>query len=430
MAIADLVVDLDTLLPAWASDIAQSVLCGGDLKAELAHSLTAAGGVYAALMEGKYPDLLARRCDIFLVNLAAELGNLGVFVPSDTLNALLLNEFGASAKRLVRQQRNPFERHSRFLSHRDASGTRRCPMKRPHLLLIGVAAIWGSLFLLAKTSSAESVPAFLTARFGFATLALLPFALRRRKRPSRQELAWGLIAGVFLAAGYVCLTMALRSAASSEVGMITSLIIVFVPLLSLLILRRPVDMQTGLGMCIALLGFSFFPFQDSTASLGTLLALLGAVFFAAHTLILERIPHECDVLWVTLVQMACVALLCAALWVPSPVALSGSSLLGALFCGVAGSALGFLAQNVCQRSVRSEQVALLLSLESPFAVFFGMVGGEVILSRMLVGCVLMTVGVRFALLQGQEMYQDRGEPRRRSPYTLDSTTAPDSLLNS
>ncbi|HLY25530.1 MAG TPA: hypothetical protein VKQ72_04265, partial [Aggregatilineales bacterium] len=84
-------------------------------------------------------------------------------------------------------------------------------------------------------------------------------------------------------------------------------------------------------------------------------------------------------------------------------------------------------------SLRSEQVALLLSLESPFAVFFGMVGGEVILSRMLLGCVMMIAGVWLALLQGsqsREMQQPLLDPRRRSPYTLDSTTAPDSLLNS
>ncbi len=159
---------------------------------------------------------------------------------------------------------------------------------------------------------------------------------------------------------------------------------------------------------------------------------MSAVFFAVHMLILERIPHECDLMWVTLVQMACVAILCAALWLPEPLALSGSSILGALFCGVAGSALGFLAQNACQRKLRSDLVALLLSLESPFAVLFGLLGGEVILSRMLLGCVLMSAGVWLALLQGsqsQELQQPLLDPLRRSPYRIDSMTDPDSLPN-
>src|SRR5579859_5105115 len=89
-------------------------------------------------------------------------------------------------------------------------------------VLIAVAAVWGSLFLLAKHFGGASVLDFLILRFAFASLALLPIALRQSRLLTRGELAWGLKAGLVLGAGYLCLTSALQYSDSSQVGVISS----------------------------------------------------------------------------------------------------------------------------------------------------------------------------------------------------------------
>ena len=270
-------------------------------------------------------------------------------------------------------------------------------------VLVLVAVVWGSLYLLAKRLGGASILDFLILRFAFASLALLPLAWRGKRTIRRNEFAWGMTAGVFLGAVYLCLMAALQFSDSASVGAISALTIACVPLLDFVLTRRDIQPQTGLGICLGVLGVRFFSTAASAAnSTGIFLALLGALCYAIYFVVVERIPRSANVINVSFVQMACVMGLCVGLRFiagtgQSAIETRGSVLLAAAICGVLGNAIGFTAQNWAQRFISSHRAALLLSLESPFAVLFGVLGQESLSIGMMLGCLVMFAGVWLVL---------------------------------
>src|SRR5258708_36734283 len=76
------------------------------------------------------------------------------------------------------------------------------------LSLLGIAAVWGATFFMVKdASSTFPVIAFLALRFTLASAALLPFVVQARRWPSRQELSWGLLAGLLFSGGFLFLAV-------------------------------------------------------------------------------------------------------------------------------------------------------------------------------------------------------------------------------
>lgn len=93
---------------------------------------------------------------------------------------------------------------------------------RVDLLLMLVALIWGSTFIVVQDSVSHTGPfTFLTMRFGIAALALAVGFRRRLLRLTRREIASGSIIGVFLFAGYALQTLSLQLTSSSKVGFLT-----------------------------------------------------------------------------------------------------------------------------------------------------------------------------------------------------------------
>jgi len=104
-------VDVDLQVAIWAREIVESVDRGSDLRAEMTDVLQAAGAVFCALLEGKYPDFLAVRCDNWLTELAQELKKAGIVVPDNLINELIIQEFGQAGRSIINHQSNPAMRH-------------------------------------------------------------------------------------------------------------------------------------------------------------------------------------------------------------------------------------------------------------------------------------------------------------------------------
>ena len=82
--------------------------------------------------------------------------------------------------------------------------------------LIAVAAVWGGTFVVVKDAVSQyPLYAFLTLRFAIAVVAfaiVIPSSVRLMRRDT---LATGLLAGVFLTAGYVFQTWGLQDTSAS-----------------------------------------------------------------------------------------------------------------------------------------------------------------------------------------------------------------------
>ncbi|MCS6871445.1 MAG: DMT family transporter [Anaerolineae bacterium] len=285
--------------------------------------------------------------------------------------------------------------------------------------LLSVAAIWGSTFFMVKDAT-QSFPvfAFLTLRFVIAALVLLPFVLREIQRrgtlPARRDWAWGIGAGVLFAAGYIFQTFALRTVDAGRAGFITGLYAIFVPFLGLVVLRRPIERRVLIGGALAFVGMVLLGYAPGGTLLGDLLALLCALAYAGHILAIGEMPRSSDWRFLALAQSLTVAVLCGVL-LPImaavracdldacaalapfadalPANLPSNVLFVAAFTGVLATAFGLMVQVWAQRILPASDAALIFALEAPFAVLFGVIFlNEVLTLVGLAGCVLIFSG--------------------------------------
>ena len=229
-------------------------------------------------------------------------------------------------------------------------------------------------------------------RFLVGGLVLLPFAWRRpRADQERVAVAWCSAA---LFAGYALLTVGLRETSSTAAAFICYLLVVIVPVLSAVLLRRLPSRPVAGGVVLATAGLFLLAGDGLRLGPGELLVLGCAVAFAVHILLLDRFAGDVDVVRLAAFQLVAVGVLAL---VPATVGgelsgLSAGSLAACLFLAAAGVG-GLLLQIAGQRSVGPTRTSLLLMLEPVLAAVGGYAIGERIAPLGFLGAALILFGI-------------------------------------
>ena len=270
------------------------------------------------------------------------------------------------------------------------------------LLLLLVALVWGSTFVMVKRAVADvPVYAFLSKRFLLAAVVLAAVYSRRIRRMTRRQVGAGCLIGVFLFAGYAFQTSGLQYTTSAKVGFITGLSVVIVPILSAALLRRAPTRQSIIGVVFSTVGLGLLSLNaDLSVGRGDLLVLFCAVSFAFHIVAVSAFAPKCDPIALTTVQVATVgvvsvvvALACGQYHRLTGAA-ANSTWFAAAFTGVLATAVAFGIQNSAQRFTSPTHTALIFAAEPVFAGLFGvLLAGEELSQRAVAGCVLILCGM-------------------------------------
>jgi drug/metabolite transporter (DMT)-like permease len=289
------------------------------------------------------------------------------------------------------------------------------PRLRADAALVGAALLFGGTFIVVQegVEQAEPVP-FIGARYLIALLVLAPFA---RRRPPTPGLARdGVVAGIALGAGYIFQTAGLQYTTSSTSAFITYLLVVFVPLIAAVVLRRRPHGLTLVGVAVAVVGLALLTGGGSgRLGKGEILTLGCAVSFAAHIIVLAEVARRHDVVRLTLVQIATVCAGCgiAGLFLGG-YGFGAKAWVAAAATGIGATALAFVLQVWAQRIVGPTRTALVLLLEPVFAAAFGYVVGERLGWIGVLGGLLILVSVAVTEVGPQLLTQRSrvGEPSR------------------
>jgi drug/metabolite transporter (DMT)-like permease len=279
-------------------------------------------------------------------------------------------------------------------------------------LLLLTAMIWGSAFVAQKVGMVHIGPfVFNGVRFGLGALVLTPLALRTKgpqsfvnpNRPAPSLLFSGLLAGVFLFAGSSLQQVGIIYTTAGKAGFITGLYVIIVPLLGLF-WGQKAGRGAWLGACMAVLGLYLLTVKTGfTISPGDGLVFLCALMFALHVLTIGWLAPRVEVIKLAVVQF----------WVCSLFSLvvgllvehtSWSDLIDAsipiLYGGLLSVGVAYTLQVVAQRKAPPTHAAIILSLETVFAVFSGcLLLGETLTTRAWLGCGLMLCGMLAAQLE-------------------------------
>ena len=270
------------------------------------------------------------------------------------------------------------------------------------LLLLLVALIWGFGFVAQRAGMAHLGPfTFNGIRFLLGGLCLVPLALKSSPRPAAKDSSalyiGGTAAGLVLFAGASLQQIGIQYTTAGKAGFITGLYVILVPILGLFY-RQSTNKGTWLGALLAVIGMALLSVQERfTVAPGDLLVLAGAFFWALHVLVLSFFSPRTHVVRLAIIQFTVCGVLSLLMALPYEI-ITLSAIHDAafpiLFGGIISVGVGYTLQVVAQKRSPPAHAAIILSLESAFAVLGGWFFLDEHLSlRAMTGCGLMLSGM-------------------------------------
>lgn len=265
-----------------------------------------------------------------------------------------------------------------------------------------ISMAWGSSYLMMKVGLDGLGPFCLTAlRFSLAFAAVALLFLPQLRRTTRRTLRHAAVLGLLLFGVFAFLLHGMETTTASNAGFLTSTTVVLVPLLNALLRRRPPEGPIALGAGLALGGIGLLSFQGGTGfHSGDLLCLGGALCYACHILLTDRLTRRDDALLLGVWQLGFTALygaLALLLFEPPTHPTSPAQWAAVLGLALVCSAFGFVVQPLAQAHTTPEHTGLLFALEPVFAALFARLFlGEVLSTQGLLGAGLVLAGVLVA----------------------------------
>ena len=275
------------------------------------------------------------------------------------------------------------------------------------LLLFLTAIIWGFAFV-AQVDGVTRVGSFTMngVRFAIGTISLLPVVLifekGRTDRENRRRLILSsLLTGTVLFCASTFQQLGIQYTGSAGIaGFITGLYTVLIPISCFLLFRQRTGLNVWLGAIFAVGGLTllcFRPGEGFSFGAGELLLLIGAFFWTAHVILIDRLGKTLRPLHFSWGQFV----VCTAWGLLSMFLFEEPTLVGVwnakwaiLYCGVLSVGVAYTLQVIAQRKADPTFAAIVFSTESVFSAIGGVLFGIDRISWIgYVGCGLIFAGI-------------------------------------
>ena len=287
-----------------------------------------------------------------------------------------------------------------------------------NIMMCCAALFWGATFIAQKTGMETIGPmGFTFGRYLIGALALLPLAvheigktnLMQAMQQDKRLCVEALCLGLFMFGGIGLQQTALLYTNVANAAFLTAFYVPLVPLIAALLLRRRIPLNIWPAVIISLVGsYLLSGTSDLTAQFGDLLILVGAFFWAGHILLIQSVMSRINTPFqLSLLQSLVTAFSAGLFMIPleGPAPTDFVPMLPQLaFAGIVAVGLGFTLQLMAQRYTNAAAAALILSLESVFAAFFGWwLLGETLVLIALLGCGLIFLSIILAELVSESL---------------------------
>jgi drug/metabolite transporter (DMT)-like permease len=272
------------------------------------------------------------------------------------------------------------------------------------LLLLLASAIWGFAFVAQRKGMEFIGPfTFNGIRFALGSLWLIPFLSQKRSGsvPATElqtsvkmnPVFAGILLGIILFGGASLQQIGIIYTTAGKAGFITGLYVIIVPVFGIF-LKKPSKPITWIAAVLATIGLYFLSVKgDFSISKGDLLVLLSAFFWAGHVQFIDWLVNRYQPLLLAFLQFitcSVLSLLAAFYFETIDLSLIWKAVIPILYAGLLSVGMGYTLQLLGQREAHPSHAAIILSLESVFAVLGGFVLlNEFMQFREILGCSLM-----------------------------------------
>ena len=299
---------------------------------------------------------------------------------------------------------------------------------RGPIIILLCTFVWGTTFV-AQTTGSDSVEPFTFTgiRFLISGVVFLIVTLVIRiikhdfKLPPKRTILIGLLIGVILYLGACLQQYGIKLTKSpSKSAFITSLYIVFVPILGVFF-KKKVKPQVIICIIVAMVG-SFLISTNGEMKLvtGDLLTLACAVCYAAQIVLIDLIVDDISSIELCMIQFLVCGFLSiiTCFIVKEPITMEGlgKAMPSILYAALLSGCIGFLFQVIGQRYTEPALASLLMSFETIFALAAGyIVLDEKLSGLQIAGALLIFSAVVVAQIDFKALFRKKKKLENETP---------------
>lgn len=223
------------------------------------------------------------------------------------------------------------------------------------------------------------------------------------KKFTKKTIIGGTLIGTVYAIANVFQQLGITNTAVSKASFITSLYIMFVPLIGLFTKKKPKP-KFWISVLIACVGMYLLCMSgEFSLNIGDIYALIGAILFAIQIILIDRFVKGVEVVSFVAVQQLATSIISGSIMIavekPQLVDIK-SVILPVLYVMLMSGLVAQLIQNRFQKDVEPSLASLIMSFES----VFGAIGGWLLLNQALtlkeaIGCLMIFVAIIIAELK-------------------------------
>lgn len=285
---------------------------------------------------------------------------------------------------------------------------------RATLFLTLTAIIWGFAFV-AQRIGTEYVECFTYngVRYLLGAISLIPVIFCfERETITKENLIKTSYASVVTGAILFCASTLQQQGiiigqSAGKAGFITSLYIVLVPVFRFFTGKRG-NFTTWLGVTLSCVGLYLLSISgNEKINLGDVIVFIGAFFWAAHILLIDKFVENISPLKYSFGQFftcGILSIICAFVFEEPAIGNIYSATVPILYGGIMSVGVAYTFQVIGQKDLNPEFASIICSTEAVFSA----IGGAIILHETMtirgyIGCILIFVGILFAQLKKKKM---------------------------
>lgn len=266
--------------------------------------------------------------------------------------------------------------------------------------MILLTVIWGFAFIMTKSASEfYTASQMLFYRFLISSVVMLVLFHKDVRGADKKDMYHGVVLGVFLCLGFFCQTSAIYYTTVSKNAFLTTLNVIFVPMIAAFVHKKKIDAYSIAGCILALVGTGVMSLEtDFTINFGDFLSIMCAVFFSFHVFFQSEFAPQTKTTVLATVQIVFAGILCLIfslitggikITVYEPKAIAGI-----LYLAVMSTCVSFLLQSYCQKYTSAVKAVVIFSLEAVFASGFAVIiFRDAVTTRFLIGSSMIFTAV-------------------------------------
>lgn len=296
--------------------------------------------------------------------------------------------------------------------------------------LILITIFWGVTFAIIKLALDDISPMFfISIRFSFAAILLMPFLWKPLINTNFEVIKAGLFLGLLYFIGFATQTVGLYYTTATKSGFITGTFVIFIPILQMIIERRPPSRSNIIGIVLVVIGLILLSSKGITIldiiselgsnfNFGDFLTLICAIFYALYVVYIDIITKKHDYKPLIILQVLFTGIagfVFTFLFELTSIEMlrydfNQTVILVIIYTAVFSSVLATAIQTKYQKTVTPTKAGIIFSLEPIFAALFAfLIINEKISGFGIIGCIFIFTGVLVSELFDKNKIEN--EPR-------------------